>query len=190
MISSSSLPLSWGSYIIFLFPFLLPTTFTWCVPLTPLSLNRARCSFIRGNAVWQLLPLLQLHPSPLHLLQQEVWLWTQSWRSFSLWMLALTLSLMSYVRWTPVSAVLLDGRLTLVALWSLPLLLPRHLRHPRTMTNLMTTTMMRMEMLALPELMRCLLDTLTLCHSWQKWEVVLVMRVFIVKGRVSIGDFC
>ena len=51
--------------------------------------------------------------------------------------------------------------------------------------------MMRMlEMLALPSLMRCLLDTLTLCHSWKKNGVVLVMKVLIVRGRVSLGDFC
>ena len=62
------------------------------------------------------------------------------------------------------------------------------LRRPnRTPT---TTMMIRMEMLALPTLTRCLLDTLTICHSWQKREVVLIMRVVIVRGRVSIGDFC
>ena len=42
-------------------------------------------------------------------------------------------------------------------------------------------------MLALP--MRCLLDTLTLCHSCQKGELVLDMRVVILRGRVSIGHF-
>ena len=30
----------------------------------------------------------------------------------------------------------------------------------------------------------------SLCHLWQKGEVVLVMRVVILRGRVSIGDFC
>ena len=38
--------------------------------------------------------------------------------------------------------------------------------------------------------MRCLLDTLILCYSWQKWGVVLDMRVVILRGRVSIGHFC
>ena len=52
---------------------------------------------------------------------------------------------------------------------------------------MMVMTMMMMEMLALP--MRCLLDTLTLCHSRQKEGVVLDMRVVILKGRVSIGPF-
>ena len=51
----------------------------------------------------------------------------------------------------------------------------------------MMLLMMMMEMLAL--LMRCLLDTITLCHSLQKGEVVLDMRVVIFRGRVSIGYF-
>ena len=45
-------------------------------------------------------------------------------------------------------------------------------------------------MLDLPTLTRYLLDTLTLCHSQQKGGVVLVMRVVIVRGMFSIGDFC
>ena len=52
-----------------------------------------------------------------------------------------------------------------------------------------TTMMIRMEMLALPTLTRCLLDTLTLCHLRQKGGVVLDMRVVILRERVSIGDF-
>ena len=44
-------------------------------------------------------------------------------------------------------------------------------------------------MLAFPALTRCLLDTLTLCHSWQKRGVVSVMRVVILRGKVSIEDF-
>ena len=51
-------------------------------------------------------------------------------------------------------------RLALVALWSLPLLLSWHPRTMMTSTTMMM--MMRMEMLALPVLTRCLLDTLTL----------------------------
>lgn len=51
--------------------------------------------------------------------------------------------------------------------------------------------MMRMlEVLALPMLMRCLLNAFTLCHSWKEWGVVLVMRILIVKGRVSLRGFC
>ena len=44
-----------------------------------------------------------------------------------------------------------------------------------------------MEMLALP--MRCLLDTLILCHSRQKGEAILDMKVVILRGRVIIGHF-
>ena len=47
-----------------------------------------------------------------------------------------------------------------------------------------------MEMLAHPVQIRCLLDTLNLCHSWQKGEVVLDIRVVILRGGVSIGPFC
>ena len=141
-----------------------------CVPLMPLPLNGVRRSYIQGSLSRQLLPL----PPPLPFLLREVWLLMWSWRNFSTWMLALIHSLLSCIRWTPVLAVLLDGRLTLVALWSLPLLLPRHLR-----TMMM---MMRMGMLALLVLTRCLLDTLTLCHLWQKGGVVLDMRVVILIG--------
>ena len=56
-------------YAIFLFPFPFPSTSSLCVPLTLLLLNRARRNFIRGVLVWQLLPLLQLHPPPIPLLQ-------------------------------------------------------------------------------------------------------------------------
>ena len=190
MISSSSLQLSCRFYIIFLFLFPCPTTSPLCVPLTTLPLNGARCSFDRGGLIRQPIPLLHLHPPSLPLLQREVWLWTRSWCNFSTWMLALIHSLLSCIRWTPMSAVLLNGRFTLVVLWSLPLLLPRHPRHPRMMTIPTTMMMVRMEMPALPALTRCLLDTLTLCHSWQKKGVVLVMSVVIVRGKVSIGDSC
>ena len=53
---------------------------------------------------------------------------------------------------------------------------------------MMLLMIMMMEMLDLP--MRCLLDTLTFCHSCQKRKVVLDMRVVILRGRVSIGHFC
>ena len=58
------------------------------------------------------------------------------------------------------------------------------------MMMLLLLKMMLIEMLALPIQMKCLLDTLTLCHSWQKGEVVLDMRVVILRERVSIGPFC
>ena len=149
MIRSSSLWLSRWFYAIFLFPFPFPTTSMLCVPLMPLPLNRARRSYVRGDLGRQLLPLLQLHPPPLPFFLRDVWLMMRSWRSFSVWMLALIHSLLSCIRWTPMLAVLPDGMLALVALWNLPLLL---LRHPRTM---MMTPMTR-----------CLLNTFTLCHSW------------------------
>ena len=173
MISSSSLWLSRWFYAIFLFPFPFPTTSMLCVSLMPLPLNRARRSYVRGDLGRQLLPLLQLHPPPLPFFLRDVWLMMRSWRSFSVWMLALIHSLLSCIRWTPMLAVLPDGMLALVALWSLPLLLPRH---PKMMM------MMRMEMLALPVLVRCLLNTLTLCYSWQNGRVVLDMRVVILVG--------
>ena len=173
MISSSSLWLSRWFYAIFLFPFPFPTTSMLCVPLMPLPLNRARRSYVRGDLGRQLLPLLQLHPPPLPFFLRDVWLMMRSWRSFSVWMLALIHSLLSCIRWTPMLVVLPDGMLALVALWSLPLLLPRH---PKMMM------MMRMEMLALPVLVRCLLNTLTLCYSWQNGRVVLDMRVVILVG--------
>ena len=47
--------------------------------------------------------------------------------------------------------VLPDGRLTIMALWSLPFLLPRQprtTRHLRMMMTSMTMMMMKMEMLA------------------------------------------
>ena len=56
------------------------------------------------------------------------------------------------------------------------------------MVMTMILQMMMMEMLALS--MRCLLDTLTFCHSRQKREVVLNMRVVILRVRVSIRHFC
>ena len=115
VISSSSLRLSWGFYAIFLFPFPCPTTSTLCVSLTLLPLNRARRNFNWGCLVWQLISLLRLHPPLLPLLLREVWLWMRSWHSFSAWMLALIHSILRCIRWTLVSAVLLDGKFTLVA---------------------------------------------------------------------------
>ena len=127
VISSSSLQLSRGSYTIFLFPFPYLTTFMLCVPLMLLPLNRARHNYVRDGLGRQLLQLLQLYPPLFLFLLQEVWLLMWSWRSFSAWMLALIHSLLRCIRWTLVSAALLDGRLTLVVSWSLLLLLPRHL---------------------------------------------------------------
>ena len=173
MISPFSLQLSRWFYAFFLFPFPFLTTSLLCAALMPLPLNGARCTFIRGSLVQQLLPLLQFHPSSLPLIQQEVWPLMQSWHNFNAWMLALIHSLLSCIRWTPMLAILLDGRFALMALWSLPLPFPSHLRYPRTTTTPTMMMMMWMEMLALSALMRCLFDTLTLCHLRQKGEVVL-----------------
>ena len=63
------------------------------------------------------------------------------------------------------------------------------LRRPnRTPT---TTMMIRMEMLVFPVLTRCLLDTLTICHTWQKGRSSFGYESsHTFRGRVSIGDFC
>ena len=134
---------------------------------------------------WHLRHLL-LHPHPFLLLLRVVWPLRRSWYSFSAWMLTLTHSVMSCVRWTLVSFVLLDDRLALVASWCLPLLLQRHLR-TRTMM------MMRMRMLALPAMTWWLLELIALCHSWTKGEVVLGMRVVMFLGGelvYEIDIFC
>ena len=65
VMSLFSFRLSRGFYAIFLFLFPLPTTSPLHVSLTTLPLNRARRSFDRGSPIWQLLPLLLLHPHPL-----------------------------------------------------------------------------------------------------------------------------
>ena len=97
------------------------------------------------------------------------------------------------IRWTFVSVILHSDRRPWVVML-LRLLLHNLLQwllilRMRMMMMVMTMMlqMMTMEMLALP--MRCLLDTLTLYHWWQKGKVVLDMRVVILRGRVSIGHF-
>ena len=101
-------------------------------------------------------PPLFLLP-PLLLLWVVVWRLRWSWHRFSAWMLALPLSVMSCVRWPPVSIILHDDGLTLVASSLLPLLLQRLLR-------------MRMLMMVLVMMTS---QWLILCHSWQKKGVVL-----------------
>ena len=78
----------------FFVPFPVSTTSMLCVPLTPLPLNGARHSYVRGGLGWQVLPLFLLHPPPLSLLLWEVWLLMRSWRNFNAWMLALIHSLL------------------------------------------------------------------------------------------------
>ena len=54
-----------------------------------------------------------------------------------------------------------------------------------------TTMMIRMEMLVFPVLTRCLLDTLTFCHTWQKGGSSFGHESsHTYRRRVSIGDFC
>ena len=171
VISSFFLLLSRDSFATFLSPIpSLPTSHIY-VPLTPLPLSGVLHSFARGNLGQrqQLLWLLPLHPPLLLFLQQVEWHLRPLWHSLSAWMLALTLSVMSYVRWTPVSVILRDDRLWLVVTQWLPL--SRHLRM-RVMASAMLM-MLRMMMMARLVMMRCLLDLLALCHSWQKEGVVL-----------------
>ena len=66
VISPFSLQLSREFYAIFLFLFLLPTTFLSCVPQTPLPLNVVRYSLGHGSRIQQLLPPIQLHHDLLH----------------------------------------------------------------------------------------------------------------------------
>ena len=188
VISSFSFRLSRRFYAIFLFLFPFPTTSPLCMPLTTLPLNGVRRSFDWSGLVRQLLPLLQLHPHPLPPLLRAEWHLRTSCHSFSAWMLALTLSVMSYVRWIPMLAALLDARLRWVVIPCLPLLWPLRMR-VMLMMILLLLMMRMMAMLAHPAMTRCLLETLTLCHSWQKGRIVLVMRVVILRGRVSIRDF-
>ena len=176
MISSSFLQLSRGFFAISqsLFPF--PIISLSCVPLMWRMPDGVRPNFDWSSHELrrQHLQLLQLHPHLLLLLPRMVWLLRWLWCSFSAWM-PLTLSAMSCVRWTPVSVVLHDNRLTLVALLSLPLLLQILLRMKTTMMALMAVVM-RMVVLAPPAMMRWLLELLALCHTWQKGEVVLGIR--------------
>ena len=123
MISSFCLQLSCGFYAIFLFLFPLSTTSPLYVPF-----NGVRRNFDQGDPVQQLLPLLLLHPHPLLPLLWVEWHLRTSWHSFSAWMLALTLSVISCVRWTPVLAALLDARLRWVVTPCLPLLWPLQMR--------------------------------------------------------------
>ena len=123
VISSFFLPLSCDSFATFLFPFpSLPISHI-CVPLMQLSLSGVLHSFARSGPRHrrQLLQLLLLHPPLLLFLQRVEWHLRQSWHSLCAWMLALTLSAMSCVRWTPVSVVSCDDRLWWVVTQWLPL---------------------------------------------------------------------
>ena len=174
VISSFFLPLSWGFFAIFLSSILSLSTLSICVSLTPLSFDGARHSFDWGSPRLrrQLLQLLLLHPPLLLRLQRVEWHLRQSWHSLCTWMLALTLSASSCVKWTPVLVVLHNDKLS----WVVSLSLPLHLHQPLRMRVMMAPVvmmLMRMMMMACLVMMRCLLDLLALCHSWQKWGVVL-----------------
>ena len=79
------------------------------------------------------------------------------------------------------SAVLLDGRLALVASSSLPLFLQRFLMMRTTMVTLMMMVM-RTIVLARPVMMRCLLDVLTSLSLVTKKGSSFEMRVVILIG--------
>ena len=119
-----------------------------------------------------------------------VWCLRRSWCSFSAWMLALTLSLMKWVRWPPVWVVLHDIRLVLVA----SLLLPLHLHKlQRTRMMMMASVMMmmmrmRMMMLALPVMRRWLLLS-DLPFFIRDKSSFGYKSSHVPKGRVSIRFF-
>ena len=173
VISSFFLRLSQGSFAILLS--LVPCLITsplW-VPLTPLLLDGVKFSFARGGhrPKQRLLRLLQLLPPSILLPRRVEWHLMPSWHNLCAWMLALTISVMSCVRWTPTLVILYDDRLSWVISLLLLLYLYQLLRM-RVMRSL--AVLMRMMVLACPVMMRCLLDVLTLCHSWQKGGVVLI----------------
>ena len=121
---------------------------------------------------WQLLQLLLLHPPLLLHLMQVEWHLRPLWHSLWAWMLALTFSVMSCVRWTPVSIISYDDKLPWVVSLLLFLLLHWRSRMRVTMAPVVRI-LMRMMVLAHLVMMRCLLDVLALCHLWQKGRVVL-----------------
>ena len=82
----------------FYVPFPLSENFFIMGVIDAATVNGVRHSFSQDGPGQQLLPLLQLYPHPLPLLLQTVRLSRISWRSFSAWMLASTLSVMSCVR--------------------------------------------------------------------------------------------
>ena len=173
VISSSFLPLSWDSFDIFPFPILSFPISHICVPLTPLWWSEVLHSFARGSPRRrrQLLQFLRIHPPPL-IVQQVEWHLRPSWNSLCAWIFALTLSVMSCIRWTPMSVVLHDDKLWWVVSQWLPLPLRQLLRMRITMAPAMLM-MLRMMMMARLVTIRCLLDLRALCHSWQKGGVVL-----------------
>ena len=156
MRSSFSLWLSPGSFIIFLSLSLILISLPSWVPLARRLFDGARPSFDWSGQWprWRILqPPLFLLP-PLLLLQVVVWHLRRSWHSFSIWMLALTLSMMSCVSWPLVLVVLHDDRLALVASLLFPLLLQRLLRMRMLMMVLVMMMMMWMRMLPLPMMKR------------------------------------
>ena len=153
VISLFFLLLSCGSFATFLS--LIPSlpTSRSCVPLTSLPLSGVLHSFARGS---------------LGLRRQYL-------------QLVLTLSVMSCVRWTPMSVVLHDDRLS----WLVSLLLPLQLRQPLRMRVMMApAVMMLMRMMAMARrvMMRCLLDVLTPLSLVTKRRSSFEMRVVILIG--------
>ena len=110
MINSFFLWLSRGLFAIFLSLFLILLSTLSRVPSVQLLFSGVRPYFDQSGhrlrrQILQPPPFL---PPPLLLPQVVVWLSRPLWRSFSALMLALTLSVMSCVRWTPVSIIFLS----------------------------------------------------------------------------------
>ena len=125
-----------------------------CMPLMLVLFDRARPSFDQsshGSRQWLLLPVL-LHPPPHLPLPRVVWLSRPSWLSLSAWMLTLTLSMMSCVKWTLVWAVSLDDRL----LWVVSPFLHLHLQGLQRMRAMMMAPVMMMMMMMMRMRMRVL----------------------------------
>ena len=156
MIISFSLRLSRRSFIIFLSLSLILISLPSWVPLARRLFDGARPSLDWSGQWprWRILqPPLFLLP-PLLLLQVVVWHLRRSWHSFSIWMLALTLSMMSCVSWPPVLVVLHDDKLALVASSLFLLLLQRLLSTRMLMMVLVMMMIRRIRMLALPVMRR------------------------------------
>ena len=133
--------------------------FIW-VQLMARPLDRVRHSFNWSGHEprRRLLQPLPLHPPPLLFLPRVVWLLRPSWLNLSTWMLALTLSVMSCVRWTPVLVVSHNNRLS----WMVSPCLHLHLHQLQRMRAMMMAPvmmmmLMRMMVLALPVTRRWLL---------------------------------
>ena len=137
---------------------------------------------------WRLLQLLPLHPSPLLRLLWVAWHLRPSWHSLCVWMLVLTLLVISCIRWTPMSVVSHNDRQS----WVVSLLLLLHLHQPlRMRVTMAPTVMMLMKTMVLARLviMRCYLMYLPFVTRDKNGEYFWDESSHAHRGRVSIGDF-